>query len=460
MKLRTTIFLLAIALVLAGLIFFLDRSVQSPRELNERSTRLLAVDPNQVRGFTIHNGEQLIKARNDGDDWKLVAPWNDAADISVVDQLLTAAQFLRPDAVIDDLGKGDAKRDKLRDFGLNKSKLRLKLDGKEMPGEIQFGHETPVEGKSYIRIQDEDAVYVVSDELKNIVSKNTEDFRDHRLLPIATNLIDRIIIRVRGGEIELIKAQDNWQITRPIKARASNEAVGTLLSKINQTAIASFVPNEKANSAGSDNPTKVITLLAGEEEKTEIQIGNSVPSDAQKVFARLPDRNSVIEVDKSFADLLEIAPNDLRDRKIARLNPDLIDRIAIEKSGQPRILLGRTEDQWTFLQPDNSPANGNAVNRLIETINQSAVANFISDTATDLARYGLDQPSLKLVFSSYSSENTAEANAGETVLSTLVFGKSENGVTYARLEEEPYTFSVSNDVVAAIPATDLQFRGK
>ncbi len=460
MKLRTTFFLLAIALVLAGLIFFLDRSVQSPRELNERSARLLAVDPNQVRGFTIHNGEQLIKARNDGDDWKLVAPWNDAADISVVDQLLTAAQFLRPDAVIDDLGKGDAKRDKLRDFGLNKSKLRLKLDGKEMPGEIQFGHETPVEGKSYIRIQDEDAVYVVSDELKNIVSKNTEDFRDHRLLPIPTNLIDRIIIHVRGGEIELIKAQDNWQITRPIKARASNEAVGTLLSKISQTAIASFVPNDKANSAGFDNPTKVITLLAGEEEKTEIQIGNSVPSDAQKVFARLPDRNSVIEVDKSFADLLEIAPNDLRDRKIARLNPDLIDRIAIEKSGQPRILLGRTEDHWTFLQPDNSPANGNTANRLIETINQSTVANFISDTATDLARYGLDQPSLKLVFSSYSSENTAEANAGETVLSTLVFGKSENGITYARLEEEPYVFSVSNDVVAAIPATDLQFRGK
>ena len=460
MKLRTTFFLLAIALVLAGLIFFLDRSVQSPRELNERSARLLAVDPNQVRGFTIHNGEQLITARNDGNDWKLVAPWNDAADISVVDQLLTAAQFLRPDAVIDDLGKGDAKRHKLRDFGLNQSKLRLKLDGKEMPGEIQFGHETPVEGKSYIRIQDEDAVYVVSDELKNIVSKNTEDFRDHRLLPIPTNLIDRIIIHVGGGEIELMKAQDNWQITRPIKARASNEAVGTLLSKISQTAIASFVPNDKANSAGFDNPTKVITLLAGEEEKTEIQIGNSAPSDAQKVFARLPDRNSVIEVDKSFADLLEIAPNDLRDRKIARLNPDLIDRVAIEKSGQPRILLGRTEDHWTFLQPDNSPANGNAVNRLIETINQSTVVNFISDTATDLARYGLDQPSLKLVFSSYSSENTAEANAGETVLSTLVFGKSENGVTYARLEEEPYVFSVSNDVVAAIPATDLQFRGK
>jgi uncharacterized protein DUF4340 len=460
MKLRTTFFLLAIALGLAALIFLLDRWVQSPRELNKRSARLLAVDPNEVRGFTIHNGEQLIKAKNDGDDWKLVAPWNDAADISIVDQLLTAAQFLRPDAVIEDLGSGDAKRDKLRDFGLNKSKLRLRLDGKEMPGEIQFGHETPVQGKSYIRIEDEDAVYVVSDELKNIVSKNTDDFRDHRLLPSSTSLIDRIIIRARGGEIELVKAQDNWQITRPIKARASNDAVGTLLTKISQTPIASFVPNDKASSAGFDNPSKVIILSAGEEEKTEIEIGNGVPSDAQKVYARLPDRNSVTEVDKSFADLLEIAPNDLRDRKIVRLNPDLIDRIAIEKSGQPKILLGRTEDHWAFVQPDTSPANVNTVNRLIELINQSTVANFVSDTATDLARYGLDQPSLKLVFSSYSSENTAEANAGETVLSTLVFGKSENGVTYARLEEEPYIFAVPNDVVAAIPATDLQFRGR
>jgi hypothetical protein len=460
MKLRTTFFLLTIALGLAALILFLNRTATSPRELNERSARLLPIDPNDVRGFTIRNGDEFIKAKNDGDYWKLVAPWNDAADISVVDQLLTAAQFLRPDAIIDDLGKGDAKRDKLRDFGLNKSKLRLKLDGKEMPGEIQFGHETPVEGKSYVRVEDEDAVYVVSDDLKNIVSKKTEDFRDHRLLPVSTTLIDRIVIRVSGGEIELTKEQDNWQLTRPIKARASNDAVGSLLTKINQTPIAAFVPDDKARSAGFDTPSKVVTLFAGENEKTEIQIGNNVPSDVQKVFVRLPDRNSVTEVDKSFADLLEISPNDLRDRKIARLNPDLIDRVAIEKSGQPKILLGRTEDHWAFIQPDTSPANGNTVNRLIETINQHSLVSFVSDTATDLARYGLDQPSLKLVFSSYSSENTAEANAGETVLSTLVFGKSEYGVTYARLEEEPYIFSVSNDVVAAIPATDLQFRGK
>ena len=66
-------------------------------------------------------------------------------------------------------------------------------------------------------------------------------------------------------------------------------------------------------------------------------------------------------------------------------------------------------------------------------MNDDEVIEFVSDTATDLAKYGLEQPKLKITFSSYSSENTAESNAGEVVLSTLEFGNSENGVTYARL---------------------------
>ena len=66
--------MLTIALGLAALILFLNRTATSPRELNERSARLLPIDPNDVRGFTIRNGDEFIKAKNDGDYWKLVAP--------------------------------------------------------------------------------------------------------------------------------------------------------------------------------------------------------------------------------------------------------------------------------------------------------------------------------------------------------------------------------------------------
>jgi hypothetical protein len=91
-------------------------------------------------------------------------------------------------------------------------------------------------------------------------------------------------------------------------------------------------------------------------------------------------------------------------------------------------------------------------------LNEGDIQRFVSDTATDLTKYGLDRPNLKIVFSSYSSENTAEANAGETVLTTLAFGNSDGGFTYARVEQEPYIFSITDKFINDLPTSELNFR--
>jgi hypothetical protein len=460
MKPRNTLILLGIAIALAGFIFGLDRCSQNTRERRERAAHVVEINRTDVEGLTIHNGAGLIKIRAESDAWKMVAPWQDDADAGVIDQLLDAVQNLRPEDVIADLGKGDKKRQMLKDFGLNKSKLRLKLDGKRMPPELEFGQDSAVQGRGYVRLADDDAVYVVADDLKNIISKTPEDFRDHRMTPFLTTLINRAIFQVSGGEIELAKEQDNWQLVRPIKARASNDAVVDILTKMNQTQIAKFVSEIKANpgSYGLDSPADVLTLYGGDGRKFEIEIGSAVPSNPQALYAGLPERNTVVEVSKGFASLFSITPNDLRDRKIARLNSDLIDRITIENAGQPKIVLAREENRWHFLNPVNAPANAININRLLEEIDDDEVTKFVSDTATDLPKYGLDQPKLKITFSSYSSENTAESNAGEVVLSTLEFGSSANGITYARLEEEPYIFSIADQVLSDLPKTIFNFR--
>jgi hypothetical protein len=460
MKLRTTLALLAVAIALGGFIFGLDRCSQSTRQRQERAAHIGQANQRDIRGFTIHNGEETIRLRADGDDWKMVAPWKDDADISVVDQLLDALESLQSDDTIVDLGKREKKRGLLKDFGLSKPRLRLRLDGKRMPGEFQFGQDTAVRGKSYLRVGDDDAVYVVSNDLKNIVSKKAEDFRDHRMTPFLTTLINRAIFRVSGGEIELSKEQDNWLLQRPIKARASNDAVVDLLTKMNQTQIAQFVSDEKGGTApfGVDSPLRAVTLFGGEKDKVEILVGNSVPSHPDLIYAQLPQRNCIVEVRKEFATLFDITPNDLRDRKITRLNADYIDRVTIEKPGQPSLVLGRQENRWRILNPTQSLADARNITALIQTLNEGDIANFVSDTAIDLSKYGLDRPKIKITFSSYSSENTAEESAGETVLATLAFGNSEGGLTYGRLEQEPYIFSVPDKFVNDLPTNEISFR--
>ena len=83
MKLRTTLALLVVAAALGVFIFALDRCSQSTRDRQERATHLGRANRKDIRGITIQNGEETIRLKADGDDWKMIAPWNDDADIGV-----------------------------------------------------------------------------------------------------------------------------------------------------------------------------------------------------------------------------------------------------------------------------------------------------------------------------------------------------------------------------------------
>src|SRR5207244_668251 len=73
-------------------------------------------------------------------------------------------------------------------------------------------------------------------------------------------------------------------------------------------------------------------------------------------------------------------------------------------------------------------------------------------------KYGLDRPQVKLTFSSYASENTAETKAGEKPIVSIFFGKTENGNIYARVEDEPFIVSVSEAITDVLLTDPLQWQ--
>jgi hypothetical protein len=98
------------------------------------------------------------------------------------------------------------------------------------------------------------------------------------------------------------------------------------------------------------------------------------------------------------------------------------------------------------------------VRRLITALNDQQVTKFVADTASDLPKYGLDAPQLKLTFSSFASENTAETGAGEHPFLTLSFGKIEGGEVYARVGEEPFIVAVNQELLGKIWVDPLQWQ--
>ena len=157
--------------------------------------------------------------------------------------------------------------------------------------------------------------------------------------------------------------------------------------------------------------------------------------------------SAIYALPKKTEDILSARPNDFRDRHLVRIDTNNLDRINLEGAKQPKIVLARKDQNWTIASRNNQPANGDEVRRLLDTLNEQQVSRFVADTASDLAKYGLDQPQLRLTFSSFASENTAETAAGEHPFLTLSFGKIEGNEVYARVGEEPFIVAVNQELL-------------
>ncbi|GAO36602.1 hypothetical protein SCT_2010 [Sulfuricella sp. T08] len=93
-----------------------------------------------------------------------------------------------------------------------------------------------------------------------------------------------------------------------------------------------------------------------------------------------------------------------------------INRIAIEKPGQPAIVLQKNPAGWRLSAPFQARAEGAAVGRLLEILAATSPQRF---PATDLGRFQLDNPLLRLTLNdqefSFGTQNTL---TGEVYVAT------------------------------------------
>ena len=458
MKLRNTILLLLIAAGLYCYMRYYESKQPTTQEAEEQSTHVVHMeDQGKIDGVTITNNEAKIELRKVNNQWQMEAPVKDRADDAAVTQLLTSVDSLQKDTSL----KPEEGKDEVRDLGLVKPNVSLQLLGQDAPPEILFGKDTAIEGKEYIRLGNSNEVYVVSNDLRTQVTKKPDDFRSHQLSDVAATQVTKANIKTAAGEIELQKDHEHWQINKPIKARGDDAKVADLMAGTLNTKVDSFVPGDqvaKASTALNDAQGSVTFTAEGAAKPLVIQISQPIDKDAQKVYAKLSTRDALIVLPKTAAAILDTKPNDVRDHHLIRLNLDTVDRIHILPAGAPEIVLARSKENWTIKSLSDKAANSGDVQKMASGLQNQLVTAFVSDVATDLPKYGLDQPQVKVAFSSYASENTAETKAGEEPLETILFGKVDGDNVYAKLDDEPFIVSVPKSILEGIYKDPLKWQ--
>ena len=464
MKTRTTVLLLVAGVALAAYIKFIESKGPNTLEAIQRRQNVVNFDRENLDGIVIQNGDDKIEFKRQDKKWRIETPFKDQADSTAMESLLSALEGWQK---WDTIPAKEVEKDKgrLDEFGLTKTKLHLKLIGKEMPAEVIFGGDSAFEGRMYVRLEGSNDVFVASNTVRSDVSRKAEDFRDRRLTDLTSAQVTRALLKTAAGEMEMEKKGDHWEIVKPLRARGDDQKIVDLFSQVTTARIQQFVADDHGDlhPYGLAEPRGSITLFAADDKTPgskdashgdqgqTLQIGGPSEKDKGQVYVRFTARNAVYTLPKKIEDLLATKPSDLRDRHLIQFDPNILDRFTIEAGDKGKTVLARKEENWTIANRNNEPANGKEINRLIDLLKAEQITKFVEDVASDLPKYGLDKPVLQLTFSSYASENTAETTAGEHPITTVIFGKTDGDDVYARLGEEPFIVAVHRTLLESIP---------
>jgi hypothetical protein len=280
-------------------------------------------------------------------------------------------------------------------------------------------------------------------------------------MDVRTSQVDKFTLKTSAGEIELEKKAQHWSLTKPFKARGNDQKVGDLISQAANAKVDSFVA-DSSNLAtfGLQEPRGTLSLASeGAKKPAVLQIGQPTEKDKEKIYVKLSSRNSVLVVPNGIEGLLTLKPNDVRDRNLLRVESDIVDRMTIEAKGGEKIVVARKGETWVRKAGDKDESiNVAAATRLLNELQGAQVADFVADIATDLPKYGLDQPTVKVTLSSYASENTAETKSGEKPIVSLLIGRAEGDNLYAKLDDEPFVVSVPKTLLDVILVDPLQWQ--
>jgi len=471
MKLKTTLILLVITAAVFAYMFFYERKAPTTEEAKRQAQNVINFSREKIDGIAIQNGDDKIDLRRRDKKWRLETPIKDQADSSLIENLLLNLESWQKDATIP-AKELEADKSKLNEYGLSKSKLRLKLRGEDAPPEILFGKDAALEGKMYVRLENSKETFLAAQSIKKEIEKKAAEFRDRKLTDLITAQVSRVVLKTATGEMELQKKGDHWEIVKPLRARGDDQKIADLIAQITTARIQQFVADDRGDlhPYGLAEARGSITLFAQDdksagrtgssrgEQGQVLQIGGAPEKEKDQVYVRFSARAFVYTLPKKIEEILNTKPNDVRDRHLVRIDTNILDRITIDAPGKGKTVLARKEENWTIASRKNVPANSSEVRRLIDTLQNEQVTKFVEEVASDLPKYGLDQPQLQLTFSSFASENTAETKAGERPFATIAFGKVDGDNVYARLGDEPFIVAVRRGLLEQIFTDPLQWQ--
>ncbi len=462
---KTTLLLFLLVLLLGGGIVLLERRVPTTRERAEADARALAFDLKRLDHIEMRfaDDRNFALAQQAG-IWRLTQPFDDVADPERVRQLIGELAGLE---MIERLQRDEFSSEAWKATGLDAPAVKLRLmAGSEKLLDLWLGNPGTLEHTSYASLADAGGgenrqPVVLRTSLHGLLKEAPALWRDTKLLRLPAEAVVHLRLdTAEAGQIELARGQGRdapWSLVKPLQTRASQESVDELLSVLlNLDILSADLPavatNPGSAPTGATAPPDQLKVLI-ETAATSHEITLTKPKEATptETEARISHRRPHFKVSSSLLPWIWQGPNHLRDRRIASIDPGKITQLGIRSDAFSEVVLRQQNQSWMLQRHGKSvPANGDRAARFFETLNQTPILEFTSDSAADLTPYGLDKPFMTIWWQEGEDQPRQELHFGHNPKQTAFYIKAGN---------EPFIRRISADVLTRLPADALKWKG-
>ncbi len=268
--------------------------------------------------------------------------------------------------------------------------------------------------------------------------------KTQRLLNFKEEEAESIILNYPQQEIRLQKEPlRRWKITHPLEMAADESTIRGILAALSTNEVKRTV-EEKPSAAdlknyGLDNPEVKVTLsLRNGIALPPIFVGGRTPL-GNSVYVRRGAEAGVLLTDASLRSNLERKLNDFRSKKILELRDEAVKQLAL-KGSQGDFALSKKGDVWFIDQPKYYRADQAEVQGILSIIRSISAQDFIEESPSELKKYGLDKPRLRVTVFMGEQEGARE----------IRFGNKREG------KEEVYLVADSKGTVYAVHESVLK----
>jgi hypothetical protein len=245
--------------------------------------------------------------------------------------------------------------------------------------------------------------------------------------------MEEVQIKLSDGETAKVQKTDGtWQLVEPSKAPADETEMTSITSSLAGLEVQRVVDANAGDvkQYGLD-PARISVAFRnkGQQDVRRVDFGEKTPTGGD-LYARIPGEKRVFLVSSFLDSTFNKTPFALREKTILKIDRQKADGLELME-GSTNIQMVKKGSDWMLLKPIAARADFAAVESSLERVGSAQMVGITEDSASNLAKYGLDKPTATITVAMGSSR------------ATLLLGKTENAVVYAKDASRPMVFTVA-----------------